>query len=31
MTSMGIYYLTRLLVTLLAIPCHEAGTPWPAG
>ena len=25
MTSMGIYYLTRLLVTLLAIPCHEAG------
>ena len=25
MTAMGIYYLTRLLVTLLAIPCHEAG------
>ena len=25
MTSLGIYYLTRLLVTLLAIPCHEAG------
>ena len=25
MTSMGIYYLTRLLVTLAAIPVHEAG------
>ena len=25
MTSMGIYYLTRLLVTLVAIPFHEAG------
>ncbi len=25
MSAMGIYYLTRLLVTLLAIPCHEAG------
>ena len=25
MTSLGIYYLTRLLVTLIAIPCHEAG------
>ena len=25
MTSTGIYYLTRLLVTLAAIPCHEAG------
>ena len=23
--TMGIYYLTRLLVTLVAIPCHEAG------
>ena len=25
MTALGIYYLTRLLVTLIAIPCHEAG------
>ncbi len=25
MTSTGIYYLTRLLVTLIAIPWHEAG------
>ena len=23
--TMGIYYLTRLLVALVAIPCHEAG------
>lgn len=25
MTALGIYYLTRLLVTLIVIPCHEAG------
>ena len=25
MTSVGMYYFVRLLVTLAAIPCHEAG------
>lgn len=25
MTSLGMYYFVRLLVTLVAIPCHEAG------